>query len=221
MGVPPAVLPQNQFMSDDNSMLTQKKVETLKNTNLKTIIICFSILFFRALDLYTTHLATSIDFSKQEQNFLVKEFNFSETEFYISESIFAVFLVFLYLLSKKKKMSFLRANSLLAFYNINFNTSRLISSLKKLILIFFSVIPQLYITTGCILATNNFAVYLYHQDNSYAVKYYKLLDDYHIIDFILFLFPIILLCCFMHLKIKSHYNLLPKRSKLPFSQSSI
>ena len=206
--MPLVVLLQNQFMSDDNLVFNQKKLEALKNTKLKTTLICFSILFFRALDLYTTHLATSIDFSKQEQNFLVKKFNFSKTEFFISESIFALLLVFLYLISKKKNISFLKANSLVAFYNINFYMSNFIDSLKKLILIFFSIIPQLYITTSCILILNNFAVYLYHRDYGFVVKYYKLLDNHHIVDFILFQFPIILLCWFMHLKIKSHYNLL-------------
>lgn len=125
---------------------------------LKIILTWFSILFFRGLDLYTTHLATSVDFSKQKQNFLVKNLNFPETEFFISESVFVLFLVLFYLLSKKKKMSFLRVNSLVACYNSDFNTSNLISSLKKLTLIFFSIIPQLYITTSCILAINNFAV---------------------------------------------------------------
>lgn len=203
-------LPQNLFMNNGDSIHIQKKFEALKNTDSKTILICFSILLFRALDLFTTHLATSIDFSKQEQNFLVKKFNFSKIEFFISESIFAIFIVLLYLLSKKKNISFLRANSLAGFYNINFNISNFISSFKKLIFIFFSIIPQLYITTSCILAINNFTVYLYHKNNSHTVKYYRLLDEYHIIDFILFVFPIILLCYFMHLKIKSHYKVLHK-----------
>lgn len=198
-------------MNDHNVIFIRKEIGALKNLDLRTIIICFSILFFRALDLYTTHLATAIDFSKQEQNFLVRNFNFSKAEFFISESIFAVFLVFLYLLSKKKTLSFLMTNNLMAFYTANFKISNLISAIKKLIFIFFSIIPELYITTSCILAINNFAVYLYHQDNGFVVKYYKLLDDYHIIDFILFQFPIILLCWFMHLKIKSHYNLLSRQ----------
>ena len=201
----------NRYMKKVNTLPSQKKLETLKKSAFKTAILCFSILFFRALDLYTTHLATTIDFNNQEQNFLVRNFNFTKTEFFISESIFAIFLVFLYLISKKKNISFLMADSLIAFYKANFNISNFISALKKLIIIFFSIIPELYITTSCILAVNNFAVFLYHRNNNFVVKYYKLLDDYHTIDFILFQFPIILLCLLMHLKIKLHYNVLSEQ----------
>lgn len=171
---------------------------------LKTYFICFLLLFFRGIDLYTTHIATTTNFKLQEQNIFVKKFGFDKQTFFVSELIFAVILVLLYLYSKKKIILYKQASTFSEFTHINFR--KLLDSLKKFLFIFFEIIPILYITNSIVLSLNNYLVYLYHENNKSAIELYKFLDKNNVISFIIYKNPVILLLVFMSIKIYSKYK---------------
>ncbi|PIB33165.1 hypothetical protein BFP78_02585 [Gaetbulibacter sp. 5U11] len=170
----------------------------------KTYFICFLILFFRGLDLYTTHIATTVNFKLQELNILVQKFGFDKQSFFISECIFAIILVLLYLLSQRKIIHYRKAKTFSEFNYINFRTT--FNSLKKLLFLFFEIIPVLYITNSIILSLNNYLVYLYHENYKKAIDLYTFLDKNGVLDFFIYKNPIILLIFFMGIQIHSKFK---------------
>ncbi|PIY09921.1 MAG: hypothetical protein COZ17_11510 [Flavobacteriaceae bacterium CG_4_10_14_3_um_filter_33_47] len=184
--------------------------------NLKRIFNSILILVFRLLDLYTTHIATPIDFANQEQNFLVKDLGLSKTAFFVEEVIFAFLLIAIYLLSIKKNEIFrIKANTFSSYLKTFFfnkkEKNKFIKyfgfySLKKTFYLYGTIIPQLYITTSIILALNNYWVYLLVNGIKTAATSYRYLNKIYVIDFIIFDLPVILLFVFMYHKLKVEYR---------------
>ena len=183
--------------------------------NLKHLFYSILILLFRLLDLFTTDIATVVDFSKQEQNFLVKDFGLSKSTFFISEIIFAFILIIIYLKSVKytyifkiKSHSFSNYLYFFFFQEKEFNLLKVFSlfSFKRTFLLYGMIIPKLYITTSLIFSLNNYWVYLFHKDIKNAVTLYMFFDKAYIIDFIIFYLPLIIFLIFMFQKLKIEYN---------------
>lgn len=174
--------------------------------NYKTILISKIVLIFRFLDLYTTHLATSIDFANQEQNFLVKTLKFNKFSYFVAEVFFAFLLVYFYI-TAKRNLPYSKATTFAKFYYLNFSFKKnKFNSFGKLFNIYSLIIPKLYITTSIILAINNYTVFLYNKNCNLAIELYDCLHENFIIDFCLFIFPVILFFYLMSIKIYSIYR---------------
>jgi hypothetical protein len=114
--------------------------------NYKTIFISKTVLVFRFLDLYTTHLATSIDFANQEQNFLVKTLKFNKFSYFVTEVFFAFLLAYFYI-KAKRNLPYSKATTFAKFYYLNFSFKmNKFNSFGKLFNIYSLIIPKLYIT---------------------------------------------------------------------------
>lgn len=169
--------------------------------NVKNVLICVLIFAFRILDLYTTQLGIK-NFQEDEQNLIVKITEMNMKTFFVLEVIFALLFVACYLLYLKNKNLFLiKSFNLKQYINLYFfnkTTSKIKDWLiyfnyKKVLVLFGSCIPFYVITTSILFSLNNYWVGLYNKNNQIAIKYYLMFNDYYFFDFIIFVFPVLLL----------------------------
>ncbi|MRX69591.1 hypothetical protein SAMN06265349_102194 [Flavobacterium resistens] len=183
--------------------------------NAKTILICILIFISRVVDLYTTLLAAQFsmkNFHNEEQNLIVKITSMSMKTFFIMEIILAGLVIGCYLLYLKNRNLFaIKAFNLKQYINMYFfnKTTTEIKdwltyvNLKKTLVLFGSCVPIYIVTTSILFSLNNYWVSLYKENNQTAIKYYLSLNKYYFFDFIIFVFPIILI---MLLLIHKLYN---------------
>ncbi len=174
------------------------------------------VFVFRLLDLYTTHIATPFNFKNQEQNFLVKDFRLSKTAFFVEETIFAFFLIGIYLVSTKKSRVFkIKSDTFLDYLKTFFfnkieknNVFKYFCSfsLKRTFYLYGTIIPKLYITISMILSLNNYWVYFFVKGIEPAKSSYRYFDRIYVVDFMIFYLPIVLFFVFIYQKLKKEYR---------------
>jgi hypothetical protein len=180
---------------------------------MKKIFASILILFSRVIDLFTTQLGV-VNFKNEEQNFLVKLFNLNYLEFCIIELLLAFLLILIYLYSSKNHNIFkIKTNSFYSFLKILlykknklFYSEYLINmSLKRVLVLFGSIIPSFIFITSSIFSINNVWVYLYIKGNKKAMLAYDFLESYHFFDFIIFILPVLILAFLLYRKLKKEY----------------
>ena len=179
----------------------------------KNLFFSISILLSRCVDLVTTYFAV-IDFEEQEQNFLVKIFNLNFFEFCIVELGLAFLLILLYLYSTKHSDIFkIKTNNFYSFSKIFlFKKNKLTildflikMSLKRVLILFGSIIPLFIFITSSIFSINNVWVYLYIKANKKAMLAYDFLESCHFFNFIIFILPVLILVFLLYRKLREEY----------------
>lgn len=179
-----------------------------------TAVTCSLIFLFRMLDLFTTYLS-NVDFSRQEQNVLVKLFNLNMYNFFIMEIILAFLLTFCYAYSTKKIQEFnIKSDDFISYNKLYFFKKSKIGffdwlfnfSIKRSLVLFGTIIPVFIITTSVLYSLNNIWVYLFVTANKVAIKYYLLFNDFYFFDILIFVFPFSFLIYLLYGKLLEKYK---------------
>lgn len=177
-------------------------------------IIFFIIICFRIIDLYTTKLAAVIDFSKQEQNLLVKIFNLDMKSFFILELILAIILGAIYLYYENNKDLFkLNKTNFTSYIKYYFFRKDYVTwsdwlikfNGKSILVLFGSIIPIFLITTSILYSLNNYWVHLNNKGNFNAIKYYVKFSKFYFFDILIFVVPPLFLFFLLYKKLKNQY----------------
>lgn len=171
------------------------------------------IVLFRIIDLITTELCI-VNFQEQEQNLIVKFFHLDMKSFFILEIVLAFVLAFVFLYSKRKTYYFEfkqeKFINYIEFYFFQKNKTTLkdwitFTNIKRVVVLFGSIMPVYIITTSSIFSINNIWVYLYIEGNKKAMLAYDFLESCYFFDFIIFILPVLIIVFLLYRKLKKEY----------------